>query len=438
MSQNWTVRAEGLSKKFGRSLKNSMRYGLMDSLTQLTGRRVAGEELREGEFWAVKDVSFELNRGDSLGVMGVNGSGKSTLLRLLTGVYRPDVGRVSLRGTTGALIAAGAGFAPMLTGRENIFVNGALLGMPRATIEKRIDEIIAFAELEGFLDMPVKNYSSGMVVRLGFAIAAMSEPEILIVDEVLAVGDVNFQKKCYDYLFRLKRSGTTIILVSHSVGAVWAVCDRAIFMDRGEVLVSGAVEDVIRAYDDQNARAAKIAAHKVDDLSRKRLGDQPPQSVAPALDLSEKESNFGVTCRDICVSGNDGDQRPDFLFGEDFIISATVDVTKPIDNFILRYVIDAAHYRNVCTIDSYECGYPLKNIEPGRYNFSVRIRNPNLRPGFYSLNVAAVSKDFGLHLFLAHKVASIVVRSPADRLFYSDPTAIFQLDAAFHSVKKDL
>lgn len=432
MAEDWSVRAEGLSKKFGASLKASMRYGLVDSLKQLSGQRVDGAQLREGEFWAVKDVSFELKRGDSLGIMGVNGSGKSTLLRLLTGVYRPDLGRVALRGVTGALIAAGAGFAPMLTGRENIFVNGALLGMKRAEIERRVDEIIAFAELEGFLDMPVRNYSSGMVVRLGFAIAAMSEPDVLIVDEVLAVGDINFQKKCYDYLFRLKRNGTTIILVSHSIGAIWAVCNTGLFVDKGAVIVAGDVQDVIRAYEDYNARAAALSMEKVEALGERAGVDSAPSLPSSGADAPVHGDLFGAACRNIQLQRLDGTPVDEFGFGESFLISAEVDLAKPFRDFILRFVLDAAHYRNICTIDSYEQGAVMEQIEPGRYRFLVKIHAPNLRPGSYVLNVAIVSKTVGIHLFLQNRAKSFVVTHPKDRFFYSDPTAVVHLEAAFN------
>jgi lipopolysaccharide transport system ATP-binding protein len=223
MSGNeWAIRSEGVSKKFGLTLRQSMKYGLRDVARKLAGRSSTSGVLREGEFWAVNDVSFELHGGEALGIMGVNGCGKTTLLRILNGVYAPDTGRIQIRGRVGALIAAGAGFAPMLSGRENVYVNGALLGLTTQEIDGLMDEIIAFSELGQFIDLPVKNYSSGMYVRLGFAIAALSRPDVLLMDEVLAVGDLNFQKKCYDHILQLKRQGTAIILVSHSPGFVIA------------------------------------------------------------------------------------------------------------------------------------------------------------------------------------------------------------------------
>ena len=228
-----TIKAEGISKKFGLTLKQSMKYGLKDVMSQFVGISQKTDQLRKGEFWAVRNISFELKRGEALGIMGTNGCGKTTLLRILNGIYMPDSGSVKIIGRVGALIAAGAGFAPMLTGRENVYVNGALLGLKTYEVDNLMDEIIAFSELGEFIDLPSKNYSSGMFIRLGFAIAALSRPDVLLMDEVLAVGDLNFQKKCYELIADLKENGTSVILVSHAPGAIWSVCDKGMFIDQG-------------------------------------------------------------------------------------------------------------------------------------------------------------------------------------------------------------
>jgi lipopolysaccharide transport system ATP-binding protein len=429
--KSWTIRAEGLSKKFGLSLRRSMAHGLRDGLGRLVG--AAGERgcLRDGEFWAVKDIDFTLERGQSLGIMGVNGCGKTTLLRILNGIYKPDTGRATLRGRVGALIAAGAGFSPMLTGRENIYINGALLGLTPREIRARMDEIIAFSELEQFIEMPVKHYSSGMQVRLGFAVAAVSEPEVLLVDEVLAVGDLNFQKKCYDYLFGLKRKGTSIVLVSHSIGAIWAVCDRGLFMDKGEAKVIGGVEDVIRAYDEQNARNA------VRSRENARAASHPPENGSggtSGLPVSELISGTGdVICENIRVVAKDRNApAKELQFKEPFDVVMDVTVRTVIDELILRVVLDAAHYRNICTIDSHEQGLLVGRVVPGRYHLRISVPAQNLRPGAYDLNVAAIARHAGIHLFLSLKCESVVIVNPKDRFLYSDPTAVVHLDAAFH------
>lgn len=429
MDSQWSIRAEGLSKKFGRTLGSSMRYGLRDSLTALLGRRVAGEDLRKSEFWAVKDVSFELKRGESLGIMGVNGSGKSTLLRLLTGVYRPDVGRVSLRGTTGALIAAGAGFAPMLTGRENVYVNGALLGMSRAEVARRMEEIVAFAELEGFLDMPVKNYSSGMAVRLGFAVAAMSEPDVLIVDEVLAVGDLNFQKKCFDYLFRLKQQGTTIVLVSHSVGAVWSVCNRGLFLDKGAAVVIGDVESVIKAYDEENARNSLVSLRKSHASATSGLGQTETQTLSSAY--GAQKGGTGIAHIHSIVVDVAHTAIPEVQFRQDFTLILDLEVNERIPNPILRVAIDAMHYRFIAIIDNIEQGFAPEVIEAGRHRISIKIRDQRLRPGAYKINCAVLTRHAGVHLFYWFGAAEFQVLNPKNQFLYADDKAVLHLDAEY-------
>ena len=194
LDKNLALKINNVSKKFGLTLKQSMKYGLLDNAQRLLRKVPRTEDLRLGEFWALRNVSLELKKGDALGVMGVNGSGKTTLLRLMNGLYAPDVGHIAIKGRVGAMIAAGAGFAPNLTGRENININGALLGMSSSEINSVMEDIIKFAELNDFIDMPVKNYSSGMTIRLGFAISVFSNPDVLLMDEILAVGDMNFRK----------------------------------------------------------------------------------------------------------------------------------------------------------------------------------------------------------------------------------------------------
>ncbi len=200
------------------------------------------------DFWALRDVSFELQRGDVLGVIGHNGAGKSTLLKILSRITKPTAGEARLHGRVGSLLEVGTGFHPELTGRENIFLNGAILGMRRHEILQKFDQIVDFAEIETFLDTPVKRYSSGMYVRLAFAVAAHLEPEILIVDEVLAVGDLSFQRKCMGRMREVGRSGTTILFVSHNMAAIEALCTRGILLDHGRVALDGGVRELVQEY----------------------------------------------------------------------------------------------------------------------------------------------------------------------------------------------
>jgi lipopolysaccharide transport system ATP-binding protein len=238
MGDDVLIRVEGLSKKFCRDLRTSLRYGASDLTREIIGKPRT-HELRPKEFWAVNEVSFELRRGEVLGLLGHNGAGKTTLLRILNGLIKPDGGRVELRGRVGALIALGAGFNPILTGRENIYINAAVLGMRKDEVDARIDEIIAFSEIGEFIDTPVRNYSSGMSVRLGFSVAALLiKPDILFLDEVLAVGDIGFTIKCLNTV-RSLASEAAVVLVTHSMVHVAAFCTRAIVMDHGRVTLDG-------------------------------------------------------------------------------------------------------------------------------------------------------------------------------------------------------
>lgn len=239
------VRVEGLSKKFCKDLKTSLWYGIKDLAANFSGNK-SERLLREKEFWAVKDISFELRRGECIGLIGHNGAGKSTLLKILNGLIKPDEGRVTIKGKVGALIELGAGFNPILTGRENIYNNGAILGFSRKAIDEKVDDIINFSELREFIDMPVKNYSSGMKVRLGFAVAAQMQPDVLIIDEVLAVGDLGFVLKCFKTIDNILPN-TAIIFVSHSMPMISRLCSKIVLMDRGKAVFQG--EDVAGAID---------------------------------------------------------------------------------------------------------------------------------------------------------------------------------------------
>src|SRR6516162_2741717 len=248
MPKDVLINVEHVSKKYCRSLKRSMLYGVQDVACDMFGLDGHNGQLRKNEFWAIDDVSFEIERGECLGIIGPNGAGKSTLLKMLNGIILPDKGKITIRGRVGALIELGAGFHPMLTGRENIYVNGAILGLRRKEIDRKLEEIVAFADLEDSIDSPVKFYSSGMYVRLGFAVAAHLNPDVLLIDEVLAVGDVSFRLKCFTHVRSLVESGSGIILVTHSQNDIARVCGRGIVLSQGRQLVSDSLAQAIRQY----------------------------------------------------------------------------------------------------------------------------------------------------------------------------------------------
>jgi lipopolysaccharide transport system ATP-binding protein len=255
------IRVDKLSKQYwigtrkhlaGRDLRETITDGARALWRRLRGgERNAiqdGGAPREGEFWALRDVSFEVQPGEVVGVIGRNGAGKSTLLKILSRIVEPTLGRAEVRGRMGSLLEVGTGFHPELTGRENIYLNGSILGMTRAEITRKFDEIVAFSEIEQFLETPVKRYSSGMYVRLAFAVAAHLEPEILVVDEVLAVGDAAFQKRCLGKMQQVSSSGRTILFVSHNLAAVRALCTRGVLLEGGQVSEIGDVDSVADAY----------------------------------------------------------------------------------------------------------------------------------------------------------------------------------------------
>jgi lipopolysaccharide transport system ATP-binding protein len=258
MRDDVLVKVDNVSKRFCRSLKRSLWYGLQDLGSEIGGRRHGGGsglpqssvdvQLRPDEFWAVKDVSFELRRGECLGLIGRNGAGKTTLLRMLNGLVRTDSGSITMRGRAGAMIALGAGFNPVLTGRENIYINASVLGMVRQETDKTIEEIIAFSEIGSFIDAPVQNYSSGMQVRLGFAIATAIKPDILVLDEILAVGDADFRYKCYNKIAEIKNQAA-VILVSHNMEQVGRTCERCILLDKGKISLNSDTANAIEEYE---------------------------------------------------------------------------------------------------------------------------------------------------------------------------------------------
>jgi lipopolysaccharide transport system ATP-binding protein len=274
MSGDVVIRAEGLGKKYvighelegqrytalrdviGRTAKNLLRT----TSDMLRGRAMVAGDITE-EFWALKDINFEIERGEIVGIIGRNGAGKSTLLKILSRITEPTKGRVEIRGRTASLLEVGTGFHPELTGRENIYLNGAILGMGRAEIRRKFDAIVAFAEVETFLDTPVKRYSSGMYVRLAFAVAAHLEPEILIVDEVLAVGDIEFQKKCLGKMSEVASGGRTVLFVSHNLDAIRRACEIGILLSDGRVVMKseiGQCIDKYRGFLDRSATQGRV------------------------------------------------------------------------------------------------------------------------------------------------------------------------------------
>lgn len=289
------VRVENLAKKYDiRHLKQRRDTTLREAIATTT-KSIARKFLNSGEdnynsnseeFWALKNVSFEIKQGDVVGIIGRNGAGKSTLLKILSRITEPTKGRISIKGRVASLLEVGTGFHQELTGRENIYLNGAILGMSKAEIKRKFDEIVAFAEVERFLDTPVKHYSSGMYVRLAFAVAAHLEPEILIVDEVLAVGDVQFQKKCLGKMGNVAKEGRTILFVSHNMSTVQSLCQRGIILESGTVGVDGTTDAAVRFYLE---KAYSIAQYPLNQRSDRKGSGKVRASSFRILNEQGKE-----------------------------------------------------------------------------------------------------------------------------------------------------
>jgi len=360
------IRVENLGKKYIIGHQKQERYSTLRdaiadrarSLTQKIQMPPFGKSSSnpaEEEFWALKDISFEVKQGERVGIIGRNGAGKSTLLKILSRITEPTIGRISIKGRVASLLEVGTGFHPELTGRENIFLNGAILGMSKDEIKKKFDEIVAFAEIEKFLDTPVKRYSSGMYVRLAFAVAAHLKPEILIVDEVLAVGDAAFQKKCLGKMREVAGAGRTVLFVSHSMGAVSTLCDKAIFLEKGKVRAIGTIDEIVTIY------SSELFNNKIDDLSQLRLlglGDEICFSDIQMV--SDKDSNL--------------------IFGEPIAYTLTVQSKVNMDDVILGASIFNASGNCVGSLLSEDTFSIAANKEIKIY---LKIHNTNLAPGSY-------------------------------------------------------
>ncbi len=290
MTDTFAVELSGVGKRFMRQA---------DRRTTLKERIVRGKARSTQDFWAVKDVDVQIPRGSVFGLIGHNGSGKSTLLKLITGIYRPTEGRITSTGRVAALIELGAGFHPDMTGRENVRLNGSILGLSKSEVSEAMDTIIDFSGLRDFIDDPVKHYSSGMYVRLGFSVAVHMKPDVLLVDEVLAVGDEEFQRKCFDHLYTLRREGKTIVVVSHGLGQLEGLCDEIAWLDHGYVQETGPATDIIAAYlqrvNSQEAQAnMDVAVTRGDDSMRAGNGTIR-SSAARLVGLAHTNINHAET-----------------------------------------------------------------------------------------------------------------------------------------------
>jgi len=373
------ISVEGVSKKF--ILAHDRPRNLADA-----ARGVFQRKQRE-DFWALKDVSFEVEQGEALGIIGHNGAGKSTMLKLLTRIMDPTKGRIRTRGRVSALIEVGAGFHPEMTGRENVYLNGSIIGMTRREIDRKFDEIVAFAELERFIDTPVKRYSSGMYARLGFAVAAHVDPEILIVDEVLSVGDENFQQKCQQRMAGLRSAGISVVFVSHNLSAVVALCDRAILINAGVLAADGESTDVVSRYR---------------ELPRKAYYQQEWGGASAGA------SSTPVVITSVRLLGADGNAVDTFPIGEAMELEACLNVSTGIQ---AANVIAEVHRADgvKCAVFSSSVDGIAPSLCRGECIVRLHISCCSLVPGRYSVSFGVLDPDMVAHYDVWPHCADLVV-----------------------------
>ncbi|MCL4352879.1 MAG: ABC transporter ATP-binding protein [Patescibacteria group bacterium] len=395
MNNNIVISVNHASKKFCRNLRHGLVYGLADLGKQALGRDAKRGILRKDEFWAVDDVSFNVKRGETFGIIGDNGSGKSTLLRLLNGIFIPDKGSIAIQGRVGALIAVGAGFHPQMTGRENIYLNGAILGMTRDEIKQKFDSIVNFADIGKFLDAPVSTYSSGMYVRLGFAIAIHCEPDVILVDEILSVGDVKFQKKCVDKITQMRESGSTFVIVSHSPNAIKRLCSRCLLLSRGQAKALGETSQVVSHY-----LGTDVVERSVVNLLKLKnnygMGEISPRSIKLLNNVRDKFASYWNEPIKFMLTGTIKKEMANISFG----IGLTTSDDTPM--FTTRSL-------------------PVKILPKGEHSILVEIRH-NLSPGLYNVALGANSGD-NIYYFHA-KIAQLEIRDNPNNPYPLEDTGL--------------
>jgi lipopolysaccharide transport system ATP-binding protein len=387
------LRVEGLGKQYRLGGTPERYVTLRERLSTLAsapfqalrGRRKSSEQ--EPEFWALKDVSFDVTPGEVVGVIGRNGAGKSTLLKVLSRITEPTEGAVDINGRVGSLLEVGTGFHPELTGRENVYLNGAILGMKRADITRRFDDIVSFAEIEKFIDSPTKHYSSGMYMRLAFAVAAHLEPEILIVDEVLAVGDSEFQRKCLGKMRAISREGRTVLFVSHNMAAIQRLCERAIVMEAGLAVFDAPINEALNFNYRRNRVCDETA---VADLTTR---DGPGRSGDGAARFLRFE-----------LRSLDRELSSELLFGQPFTVTIAVESTHHITNPLIGFSFLSSDDTEVIGTSAHDCGLNT-DLRPGRQDFECVVDPMILTPGLYHLRAAIFQKaanTIRLHDYIDH------------------------------------
>jgi lipopolysaccharide transport system ATP-binding protein len=382
LGKSYRISHEQAGGKAGyRMIREDLVRGLKAPLRWLRGQR--GTSQRE-EFWALRDVSFEVEPGEVIGIIGRNGAGKSTLLKILSRITKPTRGHAQLDGRVGSLLEVGTGFHPELTGRENIYLNGAILGMGRREIQRKFDEIVAFAEIARFLDTPVKRYSSGMYVRLAFAVAAHLEPEILLVDEVLAVGDAQFQEKCMGVMRDQASTGRTVLFVSHNLASIQQLCNRVILVKEGRIAADGAPAPVVKEYFAQALKGSKVDLRSWPD----------------------RQTNGDARITHVEISDGNGEPTTCIPVGGTVCLTITAEFYRPVTDPAFGVVIQSAVGEPLIYLRSIHDGLRLGRVT-GEVAVKVKVDNLGLYPGEYLLGPEIINPGARVVLDWAKQCCSL-------------------------------
>lgn len=377
------LEVDSLGKKFSKSLKKSLYYGAKDILSELTDVFLPSRNnlskksvLRKCEFWALKNINFKLRRGEILGIVGQNGAGKTTLLKLINGLISPDEGTIKIKGSIGALIALGAGFNPILSGRENLYMNASILGFKRREIDLVFDEIIEFSELREFIDSPVMNYSSGMKARLGFSIASFVNADLLLVDEILSVGDLGFREKSFNRMTRICEGGSAAIFISHNSAAILNLCTKVIWMKKGEIFRAGATEEIVTEYMHEQK---KEYLHKVKE-------EIATHSTRKNFDLKNSAIHF----HDIKVLNTKGEEQEEFKTGEDVRFRILLECQQ--DNLEAHFVVHITLNGEILLVSDMLRDAKPVCLQKGTWALDCVFENIPLLTNHYIVKVFALGK----------------------------------------------
>ncbi len=386
------IEVNHVTKEYQLGHITSLKENVANSYRRLLGKPIHKRE----DFKALDDVSFSIEQGEVVGIIGHNGAGKSTLLKHLANISKPTKGNIIVRGSVAPLIEVGAGVNPELTGRENIYLNGAILGIPKKIIQQKLDEIIEFSELEQFIDTPVKRYSSGMTVKLGFSIATSLDADILIVDEVLAVGDLAFQRKCFDRMEdMIKRQGKTVLLVSHNIRQIERICERVILLENGKVVADGSPKEICNLFYEKSE----------DVIKEKHISSSKQNESIQVTSV--------ITLIDITLLNNQGKPTSSIYTGEDFTISITFEAHNELIKPKFGIGIHTLDFVYISNNESFNYVEP-DNILPGLFTITCKLLSPPILPGIFSIKCGVGAGEIINTIFLGENLFSFSIKNTSN------------------------